>query len=59
MRYILLYGRLTARKPSHYCDLHKCGITKTHCKKRCWKCPHLLPMTRARAAEIEIKGRMA
>ena len=58
MRYILLYGRLTARKPSHFCELHKCGITKAYSKKRCWKCSHLRPMTRARAAEIEIKGRM-
>ena len=57
MRYILLYGRLTARKPSHYCELHKCGITKKHSKKRCWQCIHLLPMTQPRAMDITVKGR--
>lgn len=45
-RYLLLYGVLSAKKPTHYCTLHKCGVTKHCCKKRCWKCVHLKPISR-------------
>ena len=52
-RYLLLYGVLSAKKPTHYCTLHKCGVTKHCCKKKCWKCVHLKPISRYYAELIK------
>nr|DAZ50286.1 MAG TPA: Insulin-degrading enzyme [Caudoviricetes sp.] len=57
MKYLLLYGKTTAKKPLWYCEKHCCGITEKCCRKRCWVCSHLKPMSRSRAAEISGKGR--
>lgn len=52
IRYLLLFGKLTAKKPPMYCELHKCGLTKHRSKPKCSKCRHCLPMTDARARDI-------
>ena len=33
MKYLLLYGKLTSKKPKFYCAYHKCGINGG-CKKK-------------------------
>ena len=54
-RYLLLYGVLSAKKPTHYCSLHKCGVSKNHCKRRCWKCKHLRNISDALARDIRMR----
>lgn len=53
MRYLLLFDKLTAKKPTHYCEVHRCGVTKHISKKKCWKCRRLKPMNAAYAEEIK------
>ena len=57
MRYLLLYGRTTAKKPQWYCEKHSCGITGKCCRRRCGVCRYLVPMNKERAAKIALMGK--
>lgn len=54
MKYLLLFGKTTAKKPAYFCEKHSCGITPKCRRKRCWACRHLLPMNRSRAEIIAL-----
>ena len=45
MKYLLLYGKLTGKKPPWYCEHHKCGINKSVMKKKCAKCKYFKQMS--------------
>lgn len=54
MRYLLLYGKLTARKPPWYCEHHRCGINKSVIKKRCRKCRHFKQISPSYTESIKV-----
>lgn len=47
MKYLLLYGKLTSKKPKYYCAYHKCGINGSCRKHKCAVCRHFRAMTDA------------
>lgn len=55
MKYLLLYGKLTGKKPKFYCAYHKCGINGGCKKKKCAACRHFKAMTDEIAANITVK----
>lgn len=55
MKYLLLYGKLTSKKPKFYCAYHKCGINGSCKKKKCAVCRHFKPMTEETAINILVK----
>ena len=54
MKYLLLYGKLTGKKPPWYCEFHKCGINKSVVKKRCNKCKYFRQMNREFSENIKV-----
>ena len=48
----MLFGKVSAKKPTHYCALHKCGVAKGCCKRRCWVCKYLKNVNAEIAREI-------
>ena len=50
--FIMLFGKISAKKPTHYCALHKCGVSKGCCKRRCWHCKYLKNINTEIAREI-------
>ena len=50
--FIMLFGKVSAKKPTHYCALHKCGVAKGCCKRRCWVCKYLKNVNAEIAREI-------
>ena len=55
MKYLLLYGKLTSKKPKFYCAFHKCGINGSCKKQQCAVCRHFKPMTEKTAINILVK----
>ena len=53
-RYLLLYGKLTSKKPKYYCACHKCGINGSCRKKKCEKCRHFLAMSEEYVSAITV-----
>ena len=56
MKYLLLYGKLSGKKPPWYCVHHKCGINKSVMKKKCAKCKHFKQMSPAFSEIIKVRG---
>ena len=55
MKYLLLYGKLTSKKPKFYCAYHKCRINGGCKKKKCAVCRHFKSMTDEIAINILVK----